>query len=112
MFVLAFMFMGFQAEAQNYVAPEQALQLLDQAIDEVKESDYNWTAPTSNGVALFPPHKLKKVYLEVVQIRIKATDDTAQGITQGHNAFADKFPNQASQWANGFRNDTNALLQQ
>ena len=110
-FVLAFMLMGFQAEAQStYVSPEDAIQRLNQAIELVKESDYNWTAPTSNGIALFPPHKLERVYMEAVQIRIKATDDTSQGISQGDQAFRNRFPNQLN-WVSQWQQEVDQLLQ-
>ncbi|MEM9918607.1 MAG: hypothetical protein AAF990_10950 [Bacteroidota bacterium] len=109
--LMAFMMMGFQAEAQTYVGYEEAQTRLLAAADEVKESDYNWTAPTSNGAALFPPHMLEKVYLESVQIRVKATEDTQQGMTQGHQAFVNRFPSQVN-WVNQWRQEVNQLLQQ
>lgn len=111
MLILAFLFMGFDANAQSYAEPTTAIELLNQAIDEVKESDYNWTAPTSNGIALFPPHKLEKAYMEAVQIRIKATDNTAQGLSQGHQAFINKFPSQTN-WAPQWRQEVDQLLQE
>lgn len=108
--VLAFMLMGFQAEAQSYVGPEEALNRLQQAVEQVKESDYNWTAPTSNGIALFPPHKLERVYLESVQVSIKASDNVAQGMTEGHQAYLAKFPSQTN-WAPQWRQEVDQLLQ-
>lgn len=104
----AFLLMGIQAQAQ-YVSPEVALDRLSEAVAQVQESDYNWTAPTSNGVALFHPSKLEKVYLEAVQVRIKATNDVSQGMTQGHDAYIQRVPNQTN-WTTQWRQEVDALL--
>ncbi|MEO0686420.1 MAG: hypothetical protein AAFY76_15615 [Cyanobacteria bacterium J06649_11] len=110
MLLMAFMMMGFQAEAQTYVGEEEALNRLTQAAEQVKESDYNWTAPTSNGIALFPPHMLEKVYLEAVQVKIKSSSDVSQGMTEGHQAYLDRFPSQTN-WASQWRLEVDQLLQ-
>ena len=104
----AFLMMGFQASAQ-YVTPEVALDRLTEAAEQIKESDYNWTAPTSNGIALFHPAKLEKVYLEAVQVRIKATNDVATGMTQGQEAFIQRVPHQTN-WTSQWRQEVDALL--
>ena len=103
-----FLLRGFQASAQ-YVSPEVALDRLSNAVEQVKFSDYSWTSPTSNGTALFHPAKLEKVYLEAVQVRIKATDNVSTGMTQGHSAYVQKVPQQVD-WVNQWRQEVDALL--
>ncbi len=106
----AFLMMGFQASAQ-YVTPQAALDRLSEAVEQVRESDYNWSVGNADptGPALFHPAKLEKVYLELVAVRIKAAADVATGMTQGREAYIQKIPRQTN-WVNQWAQEVDQLL--
>lgn len=110
-FVFAFLFMGFQANAQ-YVPAEDAIPMLEAAASEIKMSDFNFSAPTSTGAAVRHPAQLKKTYFEYLQVRIKKTNDVAKSITQVDRGFADRYPAEAAQWGSQFKNDVETLLEE
>lgn len=104
------MLMSFSADAQNYVETQEAVNRLNQAIEQVQLSDYNWTTPgPSTGKAIFHPAKLEQFYLHSLIRYIKKTDDVSYSLTKAPNAFQERFPDQMN-WLPQWRQEIDLLL--
>jgi len=106
---MAFMFIGAQQANAQYLNTEEALQVLEQEVERVK--NLNDPDPQATTVATInsEPARLKAAYMLGAYHTLEKQNDVQSAINDNHSSFTEKHPAFIS-FANQMKADVEALL--